>query len=44
MRLNDEFYFATAAQIYRIMVSPQAKKKPLTLFGPSESSAFGFQR
>jgi len=24
--LNDEFYFATAKQIYRIMVSPQAKK------------------
>jgi hypothetical protein len=28
MRLNDEFYFATAGQIYRIMASPQAKKKP----------------
>jgi len=27
MKLNDEFYFATAKQIYRIMVSPQAKKK-----------------
>ena len=27
--MNDEFYFATAKQIYRIMVSPQAK--PLTL-------------
>jgi len=26
MKLNDEFYFATAKQIYRIMVSPQAKK------------------
>jgi len=26
MKLNDEFYFATANQIYRIMVSPQAKK------------------
>jgi hypothetical protein len=26
MKLNDEFYFATATQIYRIMVSPQAKK------------------
>jgi hypothetical protein len=23
--MNDEFYFATAKQIYRIMVSPQAK-------------------
>ena len=22
--MNDEFYFATAKQIYRIMVSPQA--------------------
>jgi len=28
MKLNDEFYFATAKQIYRILVSPQAKKKP----------------
>jgi hypothetical protein len=27
MRLNDEFYFATARQIYRILDSPQAKKK-----------------
>jgi hypothetical protein len=27
--MNDEFYFATAKQIYRIIVSPQAK--PLTL-------------
>jgi hypothetical protein len=26
MKLNDEFYFATAKQIYRILVSPQAKK------------------
>jgi hypothetical protein len=24
-KMNDEFYFATAKQIYRIMVSPQAK-------------------
>ena len=23
--MNDEFYFATAKQIYRIIVSPQAK-------------------
>ena len=23
--MNDEFYFATAKQIYRIMFSPQAK-------------------
>ncbi len=28
MKLNNEFYFATAGQIYRILVSPQAKKKP----------------
>jgi hypothetical protein len=28
MKLSDEFYFATAGQIYRILVSPQAKKKP----------------
>jgi len=26
LKLNDEFYFATAGQIYRILVSPQAKK------------------
>jgi hypothetical protein len=26
MKLSDEFYFATAGQIYRILVSPQAKK------------------
>lgn len=25
MKLNDEFYFATAKQIYRILVSPQAR-------------------
>jgi len=27
MKLNDEFYFTTAGQIYRILPSPQAKKK-----------------
>jgi hypothetical protein len=27
--MNDEFYFATAKQIYRIMVSPQAKNLTL---------------
>jgi hypothetical protein len=42
MKLNDEFYFATAKQIYRIFVSPQAKKK-INPFGPSERSAFRFQ-
>jgi hypothetical protein len=39
--MNDEFYFATAKQIYRIMVSPQAKK--LNPFGPSERRAFQFR-
>jgi hypothetical protein len=29
MKLNDEFYFATAKQIYRIMVP--LRRKPLTL-------------
>ena len=28
MKLNNEFYFATAGQIYRILATPQAKKKP----------------
>jgi hypothetical protein len=42
VKLNDEFYFATARQIYRILASPQAKKKPKP-FGPSERSAFRFQ-
>jgi hypothetical protein len=28
MKLNNEFYFATSGQIYRILVSPQAKKEP----------------
>jgi hypothetical protein len=28
MKLNNEFYFTTAGQIYRILASPQAKKKP----------------
>jgi hypothetical protein len=38
--MNDEFYFATAKQIYRIMVSPQAKT--LTLLDRLNAAHFDF--
>jgi hypothetical protein len=37
--MNDEFYFATAKQIYRIMVSPQAKNlNPLDRLNAAHSN------
>jgi len=41
MKSNDEFYFATAKQIYRILVSPQAKKT-LTLLDCLNAAHFDF--
>jgi hypothetical protein len=31
MRLNDEFYFATSRQIYRIFASPSKEEETLTI-------------
>ena len=41
MKLNNEFYFATAGQIYRILASPQAKKT-LTLLDRLNAAHFDF--
>jgi hypothetical protein len=40
MKLNNEFYFATAGQIYRILASPQAKT--LTLLDRLNAAHFDF--
>jgi hypothetical protein len=41
MKLDDEFYFAPANQIYRIFLElPSGERETLTFFGPSERRAF----
>jgi hypothetical protein len=40
MKLDDEFYFAPADQIYRIFGTPLRRKRNLNLFGPSERRGF----
>jgi hypothetical protein len=42
VKLNNEFYFATAGQIYRILASPQAKKKLLTFLDRLNAAHFDF--
>jgi hypothetical protein len=37
MRLKDEFYFAPAEQIHRILASPQTSNQPRTLHSLNEA-------
>jgi hypothetical protein len=42
MKLNDEFYFTTARQIYRILPFPSGEEETLTLLDRLNATHFDF--